>query len=67
LVPAMQSIRMSFGSPNSIERLVADAVDAGNVHLEEAGTEELKTLLARLERSVLLVKRALEQIGTPND
>jgi hypothetical protein len=52
---------------DSIERLVADAVDAGNVHLEEAGTEELKTLLARLERSVLLVKRALEQIGTPND
>ena len=51
----------------SIERLVADAVNAENLRLEEAGTAELRTLLARLEHSVMLVTAALAKIGKSND
>ncbi len=50
-----------------IERLVADAVNAENLNLEEAGTAELRTLLARLEHSVMLVTTALAKIGKSND
>jgi hypothetical protein len=50
-----------------IERLVADAVNEENLCLEEAGTAELRTLLARLEHSVMLVTTALAQIGKSND
>jgi hypothetical protein len=47
----------------SIEVLVANAVSAENLRLEEAGPAELKTLLKRLESSVGLVIEALSQIS----
>jgi hypothetical protein len=47
----------------SIEVLVANAVDAENLRLEEAGPAELKTLLKRLESSIGLVIEALSQIN----
>jgi hypothetical protein len=34
-----------------------------NLHLEEAGPEDLRTLLVRLERSVTCVKDALTRCG----
>lgn len=45
----------------SLEQLVADAINAKNLRLEEAGATELRILLARLERSVMLVTMALAE------
>jgi hypothetical protein len=42
-----------------IDVLVAQVVAPENLRLEEAGAEELKTLLTRLERSIAHVKDAL--------
>ena len=44
--------------------LVAQVVAPENLHLEEAGPDELGTLLIRLERSVTCVKDALTRCGT---
>lgn len=44
-----------------IEQLVADAISAGNLHLEEAGRADLKTLRQRLQHAVDLVTEALER------
>jgi hypothetical protein len=52
----------SDSTANSIEHLVAGAVDTRNLCLEEAGAIHLKTLCAQLERSIILVKNALSQI-----
>jgi hypothetical protein len=46
----------------AVDQLVARAIDPGNLRAEEAGITELKILLARLERSVTLVKQALAEI-----
>jgi hypothetical protein len=43
----------------SIESLVADAVSADSLRLEEAGIPELETLLGRLNRAVALVIGAI--------
>jgi hypothetical protein len=43
--------------------LVAQVVAPENLHLEEAGPEDLRTLLVRLERSVTCVKDALTRCG----
>jgi hypothetical protein len=43
--------------------LVARVVAPENLHLEEAGPEDLRTLLVRLERSVTCVKDALTRCG----
>ena len=43
--------------------LVAQVVTPENLRLEEAGPEELRTLLVRLERSVTCVKDALARYG----
>lgn len=51
------------GTIESIENLVARALDTDNLRLEEAGPTELKILLARLERSVTLVKATLAQMS----
>jgi hypothetical protein len=42
-----------------IDVLVAQVVAPENLHLEEAGPDELRALLIRLERSVTCVKDAL--------
>jgi hypothetical protein len=49
-------------SAEAVDELVARAIDPGNLRDEEAGIAELKMLLARLERSVALVKQALAEI-----
>jgi hypothetical protein len=46
-----------------IDALVAQVVAPENLHLEEAGGDELRTLLVRLERSVTCVKDALARCG----
>ena len=43
--------------------VVAEAVAPENLRLEEAGPEELRTLLVRLERSITCVKDALARYG----
>ena len=43
--------------------LVAQVVAPENLRFEEAGPEELRTLLIRLERSVTCVKEALARCG----
>ena len=43
--------------------LVAQVVAPENLRLEEAGPEDLRTLLVRLERSVTCVKDALARCG----
>ena len=43
--------------------LVAQVVAPENLHLEEAGPENLRTLLVRLEHSVTCVKDALARCG----
>src|SRR5271157_4666616 len=57
---------VAWGS-ESLESLVANAVDTDNLHLEDAGIAELNVLLARLENSVALVRAVLEQIRKSND
>jgi hypothetical protein len=42
---------------------VAQVVAPDNLRLEEAGADELRTLLVRLERSVTCVKDALARYG----
>jgi hypothetical protein len=42
-----------------VEQLVADAISAENLHLEEAGRAELNILRQRLEHAVCLVAEAL--------
>jgi hypothetical protein len=46
-----------------IDALVARVVAPEYLHLEEAGGDELRTLLVRLERSVTCVKDALKRCG----
>jgi hypothetical protein len=44
-----------------VEQLVADAISAENLHLEEAGRADLNILRQRLEHAVGLVTEALER------
>jgi hypothetical protein len=58
------SCAATFDSPLiPIDALVARVVAPENLHLEEAGGDELRTLLVRLERSVTCVKGALARCG----
>ena len=50
-------------APIPIDLLVAQVVAPENLRLEEAGPDELRTLLIRLERSVTCVKDALARCG----
>ena len=50
-------------APIVIDVLVAQVVAPENLRLEEADPDELRTLLARLERSVTCVKDALAPCG----
>jgi len=62
IVGPSESTAMGAGrAVESVEHLVARAVDAENLRLEESGPNDLKILLARLERSVTFVKGALAQ------
>ena len=47
----------------AVDVLVAQVVAPENLHLEEAGPEDLRTLLIRLERSATCVKDALARYG----
>lgn len=49
-------------SAASIEALVQRAVNAENLHIEEATVADLCTLLQRLEDSVTLVRRAISHM-----
>jgi hypothetical protein len=44
-----------------VEQLVADAISAENLHLEEAGRADLNILRQRLEHAIGLVTEALER------
>ncbi|MGA7450545.1 MAG: hypothetical protein WBW73_04430 [Rhodoplanes sp.] len=58
------SCAATFDSPLiPIDALVARVVAPEYLHLEEAGGDELRTLLVRLERSVTCVKDALARCG----
>ena len=58
------SCAATFDSPLiPIDALVARVVAPEYLHLEEAGGDELRTLLVRLERSVTCVKDALAGCG----
>lgn len=46
-----------------VDVLVAQVVAPDNLRLEEAGADELRTLLVRLERSITCVKDALARYG----
>lgn len=58
-----ESINMSARVGESIEHVVARAVDADNLRLEESDPNDLQILLAKLERSVSFVKGALAQFS----
>lgn len=45
----------------SVDRLVADAITAETLHLEEAGHAELDILRQRLEHAIWLVTQAIER------
>jgi len=45
----------------SVDQLVADAITAETLHLEEAGRAELNILRQRLERAITLVTEAIER------
>ena len=50
-------------TPVAIDVLVAQVAAAENLRLEEAGPEDLRTLLSRLELSVTIVNDALARYG----
>lgn len=50
---------MALSSHRTIETLVASAVAQDSLRLEESGPKELKVLLARLERSIALVRETI--------
>ena len=52
-------------APIAIDVLVVQVVAPENLRLEEAGPEELRMLLVRLERSVTIVNDALARWGAP--
>lgn len=52
---------------SSIDELVGQTIEERNLRLEEASTTDLRKLLASLNRSVCLVKRALSRIGSTED
>lgn len=46
-----------------IDELVRNAVDLENLRMEEATSKDLNTLLERLERSISVVKDAIDQVA----
>ena len=67
LAAAIGALLSAHASPETtlipIDALVAQVAAAENLRLEEAGPEDLRTLLVRLERSVTCVKDVLARYG----
>ncbi len=64
VLSSANDIAIASSLHKTIETLVANAVAQDSLRLEESGPKELKVLLARLERSIALVREIISQSST---